>query len=200
MKRLFLVVLVLFVSQTGFSDIIDFGKNQEKAEVISQERSFIRLQLNTAPHLSLPVFVYEIEKVKSPFLTPQSVFKESAFLLGKGNLAFSDKEYDKAIAYYKKSLVVNPDFVLGYHNIGVSYFLMGEYNKSITNFEKILEEIPLNGPSYFYLGWIYKRLEHFKMAKQYLTNAKDIFQSQKESMFLLETQKLLKSLPDNLLY
>jgi tetratricopeptide (TPR) repeat protein len=200
-KNIFLLsIFVLGYSCLGFSEIFDFELKSQPGEVLSQERSFVKLRFKKAPHISQPVFVYDIDKVQNPHIVPKSLFEKSMFLLDKGNMFFSKGEYLKAIAYYQKALEVNPEFILCYHNTGVSYFLLGEYNKSIDNFEEIIRNSPLDGPSYLYLGWIYKRLEHYRTAKKYLENAEEIFRSEKNRMFLLETRKLLDGLPKSPLY
>ena len=191
-----LALLMLFQTTFVFSEIYDLdftGRNKE-AEVLSQEDIFVKLRLKEAPQQPLSIFLYNIEKIKSPHKIPNKVFKDSIFLLDKGNYFFSDGNYNKAIEFYKKAIEVNPSFVSCYHNLGITYFILGKYSESIKNFEKITSIQPLNGYSYLYLGWIYKKLENPGMSEHYLKIAKRIFASQQNISMIRKTESILESL------
>lgn len=80
--------------------------------------------------------------------------------------------------------------------MGVAYFLLGEYEKSRNVFKQVLKKKVLNGEAYFYLGWIYKRLENFRAAEDYLKSAKQIFKSEDKILFIRRADALLKKLPE----
>jgi len=179
-----------------FSEIYDlnFTGRDKEAEVLSQEDIFVKLRLKEAPQHPLPIFLYNIEKIKNPHKIPNKIFKDSIFLLEKANTLFSTKNYERAIEFYKKAIKVNPSFVSCYHNLGITYFILGKYSESIKNFEKIVNIQPLNGYSYLYLGWIYKKLENPRMSEHYLKIAKRIFASQEDISLVRKTESILESL------
>jgi len=189
---LFMLLQITF----AFSEIydLDFTARDKEAEALSQEDIFIKLMLKEAPQQPFPIFIYNVEKVKNPHKIPSKVFKDSIFLLDKGNYFFSLGNYDKAIESYKKAITVNPSFVSCYYNLGVTYSILGRYSESIKNFETVVSIQPLNGYPYLYLGWIYKRLENPGMSEHYLKIARRIFASQDDISLVRKTEAILESL------
>ncbi len=171
---------------------LDYVTQRKEAQVQTQEGIFIRLRFKEKVDKSLPIFLYQIKKIRNPHKITNKLFEDSLFFLEKGNLFFSQGDYLKAIKFYKKSYRVNPSFISSYHNMGLAYFLSGAYNQSIKSFEKVIEISPLNPYSYFYLGWIYKKLESPRLAQSYLRKAKEICESV-SNKYLLENIEVLLS-------
>jgi tetratricopeptide (TPR) repeat protein len=195
-KKLVLFLLILGFQALAFGGIydLDYTKEDVEAEAVHQDGKFVKLRLQSTPQSLMPLFIYNIAKTKNPHKIPQGLFKESLFLLEKGNSYFSKGNYQKAIEFYQKAANVNPSFIAAYHNVGISFFVLNEYGRSREYFEKIISMEPLEGYPYFYLGWIYKKLENPRMAERYLNTAKEIFASQKELYLLDQTEKMLDSL------
>ncbi|MBN2120729.1 MAG: tetratricopeptide repeat protein [Candidatus Omnitrophica bacterium] len=189
---LFILVQPLFLSAEIYD--LDYTAMDKEAEALYQESSFIRLRPKDTPDGSLPIFLYNIEKTKNPHKIPESTFKDSLFLVEKGNLRFSAGDYQEAISCYSQALELNPYLLAGLHNLGLAFFILGDYSQSIVNFKKVIDLQPFNGHPYFYLGWIYKRLENHLLAEHYLKVAKKIFQAQGELSLISQTEDLLATL------
>lgn len=187
------LVLMLF-SLGGYADIYDFGPLKKEGKAFKQDMSLVKIRLKEKPEQSSDFFIYNIDRVHSPHKLSNKELDNAVFLLEKGNLYFSQKDYSKAIFYYKKSLAVNPLFVSALNNLGVAYFILGEYEKSISQFEKIIEIEPLNGYAYFCLGRIYKQLNNYREAKPYLNTAMDIFKDGNKQYLVKEIECLLEQL------
>lgn len=52
------------------------------------------------------------------------------------------ENFEKAIEYYKKAVVFDPNFAFAYDNMGICYRRLNEYNKAIAAYEKSLEINP----------------------------------------------------------
>lgn len=66
-----------------------------------------------------------------------------------------DKEYDKAIKSFLKSLALNPNNALLRIYLGETYSANGDYNQAIKEFNKVVEVMPKFAPVYFDLGLAY---------------------------------------------
>jgi len=76
-------------------------------------------------------------------------------------------EYDKAIAYYRLALSMDPKFVKAYVNIGVLLKAKGKLNDAIYNFEKAIKIEPKEASAYSNLGNIYWMQRELAKAKKY---------------------------------
>ena len=63
-------------------------------------------------------------------------------IFSQANLFYEEKEYDKAIAEYKKILEKKVESGNLYYNLGNCYFKKGRLGKAILNYEKALRLIP----------------------------------------------------------
>ena len=63
-------------------------------------------------------------------------------IFSQANLFYEEKEYDKAIAEYKKILEKKVESGNLYYNLGNCYFKKGQLGKAILNYEKALRLIP----------------------------------------------------------
>ena len=141
----------------------------------------------------------EIEKIRSPGIEELSAHRQSLSLFEKANLYLSAKRYREAVGYYRQVLGLDSYFTSAYYNLALAYFFWGRYTQSIQNFIKVTELEPSEGRAYFYLGWIYKRLENYRQAEKYLKTARKLFSSQGNDFLVRQTDGLLaglKILPD----
>lgn len=73
-----------------------------------------------------------------------------------------------AVRAYKKSIDINPKYALPYCSLGVVYFDLGFYDKSINCYNKAIELKPNYPEAYYNLGNVYaKKSENDKAAKAY---------------------------------
>ncbi len=189
----FVLVLMMF-SLSGYADIYDFGPLKKEGKAFKQDMSLVKIRLKEKPGQSSDFFIYNIDRVNSPRKLSNKELDNAVFLLEKGNLYFSRKDYNKAVSYYKKSLKINPLFISALNNLGAAYFILGEYEKSIPQFESIIKIEPLDGYAYFYLGRIYKKLNNYRKAGSYLNTAMNIFQDGDKQYLVKEIEGLLEQL------
>jgi len=57
----------------------------------------------------------------------------------EGNGFFKSSKIDSALLYYQKSIEIEPDFFLGWYNLGNSYLNNNEYEKALFYYEKAIE-------------------------------------------------------------
>jgi tetratricopeptide (TPR) repeat protein len=65
------------------------------------------------------------------------------------------KQPEKALAYYKELVVLDPDFPNGYMNLGSAYALLQNYSEAIKFYRKELSLRPRSPLVYFNLGRVY---------------------------------------------
>jgi tetratricopeptide (TPR) repeat protein len=70
----------------------------------------------------------------------------------KGHKAIVAKNYDEAIACYKKAIEINPDNELAHFGLGFAYGKKGMYDKAVTEFKKTIKINPNNGYAHNKLG------------------------------------------------
>lgn len=94
-------------------------------------------------------------------------------LLTKGILQMQQRAFEAAIETFSTVIVKAPDFAEGYNKRATTYYLMGEFEKSIRDCEKTLELNPVHfgalsgeGLNYLGLGEPRKALEYFERAVQ----------------------------------
>lgn len=94
-------------------------------------------------------------------------------LLAKGILQMQQRAFDAAIETFSAVIAKAPDFAEGYNKRATTYYLMGEFEKSIQDCEKTLELNPVHfgalsgeGLNYLGLGEPRKALEYFERAVQ----------------------------------
>ncbi|MGB8952917.1 MAG: tetratricopeptide repeat protein [Candidatus Aminicenantales bacterium] len=94
------------------------------------------------------VYVKEIERnpkvtlmlKKVADVEPSSTQNEVPLeFMEKGNQLFSEQKYDEAITYFEKFLEINPDSYQTYLSIGKCYREKGDIEKTVENFNKVLE-------------------------------------------------------------
>ncbi|MFC1514994.1 tetratricopeptide repeat protein [Candidatus Omnitrophota bacterium] len=196
LRRITLFLLFLILAFPAAPEIfyLDHKKEGMGAEEISEERVYIKLRFEAEPQNETPLFIYNVVKTSNPYKIPEELFKQSVFLLERGNFYFSQDNYPKAIEFYLKALDVNPSFRAAYHNLATVHFLRSDYTKSREYFERLIALEPLDGGAYYYLGWIFKRLENKRAAEHYLSTARELFSAQGQEYMRLETERLLSSL------
>ena len=116
---------------------------------IGEHRSAIKLLLkyrkkhpgNSLANFNLGVAYYKAGRfIKSIYSLEEAVRQgaDEPEVFNQLGLAY-DKSSDGARAYYKKALEMDAGFAMAWNNIGVTYFLEGDYLLAKFNFEKALE-------------------------------------------------------------
>lgn len=71
-----------------------------------------------------------------------------------GNVAYREGRMSDAIAWYKKSLEVNPEYRNTLNNLGAAYLQIEELDKAADAFRRIIALYPLFAPAYYNLAVI----------------------------------------------
>jgi tetratricopeptide (TPR) repeat protein len=66
-----------------------------------------------------------------------------------------DPWYEQAVKDLNRALAIKTDLFLAYHNLGLAYSEIGQYEQAITVFEKELKLSPDDADTYFLLGMAY---------------------------------------------
>lgn len=99
-------------------------------------------------------------------------------LLKIGNIYYNSKKDNKnAISFYKKSIIVNPNYTDGWFNLGLVYANEDNNNKAKECFHRVITLNPNYGYAYYALGLAYEKDGNKKEAlnnyKIFLTHNKD---------------------------
>lgn len=107
------------------------------------------------------------EKWKEAFQIYKEIYdnsKEHKILFKLGFLASKLKNHAEAITYYKEYLKINPKDFHTYHNLGIEYFLMQDYENSKKMLIQSIELKPDFIRSYLLLGYLYEIIEDYQSA------------------------------------
>lgn len=77
--------------------------------------------------------------------------------LNKGNAAYQAKNYDEAIACYKKATALDPSFASAFYNLGIMYEAKGMTDAAISSYKQVLTIKPDYYAAQNNLGIIYKK-------------------------------------------
>ncbi len=76
--------------------------------------------------------------------------------LSLGNAYSKDKNYDKAIEYYKRALIGNDEYELAHVNIGRVYIILKNYDDAIVSLKRTMEIKPNYAFAWERLGYAYE--------------------------------------------
>ena len=82
----------------------------------------------------------------------------------KGNDFFSQAQYDSALKYYEKSLVIDRDNQYSQYNKALVYYMKKEYRRSIPLVKKCLREHPDYNEAWWLLGDDYFSINNYDSA------------------------------------
>lgn len=90
----------------------------------------------------------------------------------KGNNAYDNEEYSKAVEYYETSLEFNPDNDLAYLNNADAYYELEEYNSALEYYNKYIEKTEnIEDYVYFKIAYCNDELENYDKAFEYYNKA-----------------------------
>lgn len=69
---------------------------------------------------------------------------------------FEYNEPERSIPFFQEVIILDPDFPMGYINLGNVYTLMGEYRKAIGYYNKEIATRPSSAFAYYNLGRVYQ--------------------------------------------
>jgi tetratricopeptide (TPR) repeat protein len=84
----------------------------------------------------------------------------------KGITANSTKNYNEAVAYFRKAVEVEPGYAKGHINLGVAYSMLGDENQALGAFQNAVEADPAEVEGWRNLGITYQALGDYAKAKE----------------------------------
>ena len=108
-----------------------------------------------------------------------------------GNFMFEQRNYPAAIENFRKELARHPDNWQAREKLGVSYYKTGQYDKAVSELERVLQHTPGKPRPSFYLGLALLKTEERSKAievfKSYRNPRKPLAeQEMKRQLTLLE--------------
>ena len=98
-----------------------------------------------------------------------------------GDYYYKDKNYERAIYYYKQAVKYNKKFDYGYYNLGCVYLEKGQFNDARKSFEKAIEIQPEEPDYYYNLGYAYNKLNNPKRAEKAVKLYNELMQKRNEN-------------------
>ncbi len=97
-----------------------------------------------------------------------------------------ENNYQESLDTLNKILDIDPNSGLGFHHIGLTYYMMKEYDKALEYYERAFNETNYKSPLLNHdLALTYRHFEKNDKAKEYLNKAIEIFPSYLNSYNLL---------------
>ena len=81
-----------------------------------------------------------------------------------GAVLGNQKNFDKAVINYKKSIEINPDYAEGHNNLGSALYKLGKFNEAIDSYQRALKIKPNFTEAYNNLGLAFEDLGKFNEA------------------------------------
>lgn len=173
-----------------FADFVSQTSVQPEVEISSKNNFEIKeVQLNfdsddTADYKSLVAKGDENYKIKNYDVSAANYLdalkiqpSDEVTLLKLGNIYRLKNDNKNAISYYKKSIVVNPNYTDGWFNLGLVYAGDSNNNKAKECFHRVISLNPNYGYAYYALAIAYEQDGNKKEAlnnyKIFLTHNKD---------------------------
>ncbi len=91
--------------------------------------------------------------------------------LKAGNFYKEKMELGRALTYYKKALIIKPDFIEAKNGRAIVYAMQGEYEKALVLLKEVISIQPDEPKTYFYIAGIYSRQNKKKDAIEWLDKA-----------------------------
>jgi len=133
----------------------------EKHNYKKAKKTYMKL-LKEAPlteGINFPMGVWYKEKglfeeaeaaFRRALITDPEIITESYYYLG--NVSREQGEHNQAIAFYQKSLQVDPNFFEAQYNLGKIYAILGQTKEALQEFTKALELNPEDVDTYINIG------------------------------------------------
>lgn len=97
----------------------------------------------------------------------------------KANNHYNNKEYERAISMYKKSIEKNEYEAASFYNTGVCFIKLRNFEKAIPNIKKALK-LKRESSYFFNLGYCYAMLNDKRKALNYFNTAWSLNQDDTE--------------------
>ncbi|POG62041.1 hypothetical protein GLOIN_2v1846730 [Rhizophagus irregularis DAOM 181602=DAOM 197198] len=75
--------------------------------------------------------------------------KDSLILCYYGEILYNMKQYSKAILYFTKANIIDPENIHNLNKRAIAYYIIQEYDKVLLDLDKIMQLDPLNSSAYY---------------------------------------------------
>jgi tetratricopeptide (TPR) repeat protein len=110
--------------------------------------------------------------------------KDSLVLCYYGEILFNMAQYNKAITYFTKANIIDPENIHNLNKRAITYYILQEYDKVISDIDKVIQLDPLNSSAYYF-----KSLTYY--TKNDIDNAAILFKKYIELLELLNSDNVL---------
>ena len=173
----------IYIGGVGFFLFFSFLLMQQYKKIKFLNSDMVKFSILFFCLLSLSVMTWQRNQVWSSSLTlwEDSINKDPNNILTNTNLGavyFHEKNYLKAIEYYKNAERINPDHFAVHNNLAAAYMKQGDFKKAVDHYLRDLEINPgriINhkklGALYLDMGDLDNALKHY--SKALLTESAD---------------------------
>jgi tetratricopeptide (TPR) repeat protein len=138
------------------------------------------------------VAIAQLQKSESLDANPQTLYNLGLLIQETGNL-------DKAQAYYRKAIAINPKYAEANYNLGALLLIQAQnqlqISEAIAYFQQAVIQKQDYANAYYGLGLAQARLGKTLEAKQSLIKAQALFSIQKNDKWAIATAQQIKNLP-----
>jgi 4-amino-4-deoxy-L-arabinose transferase-like glycosyltransferase len=121
---------------------------------IGVENIYVYIKSKNFKKILLPVVAIVIILLIEAFFAPHYKFNNYDAYLKLGDVAYDKHDYDLAIKYYNKSLMLK-NYYMTFDHLGNAYSREKEFRAAYYNYRKAIESNPKHALSYFNLGSMY---------------------------------------------
>jgi tetratricopeptide (TPR) repeat protein len=104
----------------------------------------------------------------------QSIIEDPAEILRQADEYFTKKQYDKAAELYERLLVLGPNNVETYNNLGITLHYLGRSSEALSRLNEGVAVDPTHQRIWLTLGFVYSRVGNTENARTALTTAAKI--------------------------
>ncbi|PKC67051.1 TPR-like protein [Rhizophagus irregularis] len=91
--------------------------------------------------------------------------KDSLVLCYYGEILYNMKQYSKAILYFTKANIIDPENIHNLNKRAIAYYIIQEYDKVLLDLDKIIQLDPLNSSAYYLKSLTYYTKNDINNAK-----------------------------------
>lgn len=127
--------------------------------------TFEKLKSSEYRALKAPAVTAALFIIIYTFFVPKPVYNDYDAYLSMGNIYFDEKQYEKAIESYGKSLIYRDHFTT-YVNIANAYSAKKDFRSALTAYQKAINRNPNYPLAYFNIGLIHSETGNLQMAQK----------------------------------
>ena len=147
-----LSVFIFIISVVNFANAINIKEHYQRG-----------IKYKNSGQFQKAIASFEIVLMSAKTDSDKNLLAETHFQIA--SIYHILEEYHKSISSYKKAIALNPNSVLYYNGLGISYSELKQYKSAITTFKKAIELNPINAQLHYNLGLVYLKQGELSIAK-----------------------------------